>query len=182
MIRFRYDTGRFDFQGWTRSVLGVDDLSRLHEAPGPRPGLTLEQRRGLFVKQMYDRREEGLDALMHRFVHEAVTPVFGPIISYQDRACMRIHMHGGDTISKFHRDGDWGQQDHVQNVWIPFTRVWGSNTLWVESEPGREDYAPVELDYGEAVIFRGAVLNHGSIPNDSGATRISADVRVMPYT
>jgi len=180
MVRFRYDATRHDFRAWTRAVLGVEDLSRLHEAPALLPGLSLEHRRCLMLKRLYDHRGQGLDELMRRFVTEAVAPVFGPISSYQERACLRIHMHGCDSTSAFHHDGEWGQQEATQNVWIPWTPVWGTNSLWVESAPGRADYAPVELGYGEAIIFQGAVLSHGSVANDSGSTRVSADVRVKP--
>ncbi|HEX8830532.1 MAG TPA: hypothetical protein VF705_05165 [Longimicrobium sp.] len=179
MIRFRYDTREYDFAGWAGGLLGVDDLATLHGAPRPSPGMTLEEHRLLMLKKIHDHREQ-LDPLLHRFVRRVVEPVFGPISSYQDHACLRIHMQGGGSISRFHRDDAWGQRAGVQNVWIPFTRVWGSNTLWVESEPGRGDFAPVSLNYGEAVVFPGAELEHGSVANNSGSTRVSADVRVTP--
>jgi hypothetical protein len=34
------------------------------------------------------------------------------------------------------------------NFWVPLTRVFGTNTLFVESAPGRGDFRPVELGYG----------------------------------
>lgn len=179
MLRFEYDTVRYDFRTELCGLLGVDDLERLHEAPAPRPGLTLAQRNGLMVKVLYDRRSARLDPLFHAFVNGVLEPLVGPIVSFQARACLRVHMPGMASISAFHRDRDWGQLDDVQNVWLPFTPVSGNNALWVESAPGRGDHAPISLDYGEGVIFAGAVLEHGSVPNDTSVTRVSADFRVM---
>jgi hypothetical protein len=35
------------------------------------------------------------------------------------------------------------------NFWVPLTRVWGANSLQAESQPGRGDFHPFEMDYGE---------------------------------
>ena len=39
---------------------------------------------------------------------------------------------------------------------MPLTAVRGANSLFVESAPGRADFAPVELDYGQLLRFDGA--------------------------
>ena len=50
----------------------------------------------------------------------------------------------------------------------------------MESTPGREDFAPVELSYGELAIFDGARCSHFTVANTSDRTRVSLDFRVVP--
>ena len=38
-----------------------------------------------------------------------------------------------------------GYQNAEINYWIPLTNVYGGNTLWLESRPGKGDFAPVIL-------------------------------------
>ena len=179
MIRLRYDPARHGFHAWAAGVLGVDDLSRLHELLPPAPGVPAPRHALELRARLKAAAEPALAELAARFVGEVVEPAWGPVGSHQRPPTLRVHLHGGGSVSAFHRDGDGGQPAWVENVWIPFTPVWGSNSLWVESEPGRGDFAPLELDYGEAVVFRGALLRHGSLDNLSGATRVSADLRIL---
>ena len=41
------------------------------------------------------------------------------------------------------------------NFWIPITPVAGVNSLWVESEPEKEDFHPLEGGYGDIFQFYG---------------------------
>jgi len=54
--------------------------------------------------------------------------------------------------------------------------------LWCESDYGLGDYAPMPVRYGEALLFDGGLLRHGSVPNDSGVTRVSMDFRFTPQS
>jgi hypothetical protein len=42
------------------------------------------------------------------------------------------------------------------------------------------DFAPFELAHGEAKLFWGARCRHHTVPNDSGASWVSLDFRVLP--
>ncbi|GAA0707426.1 hypothetical protein GCM10009105_06220 [Dokdonella soli] len=71
------------------------------------------------------------------------------------------------------------QDDQKQsvNIWLPVTKVYGSNSMYVESAPGLSDFKPVELEYDEAFMFYGTEIVHGALDNLSGGTRISYDFR-----
>lgn len=56
---------------------------------------------------------------------------------------------------------------------MPITPSFGSNTLFIESSPGAGDFAPVELGYGEALVFNGCRCRHYSLANETGKTRVS---------
>ena len=66
------------------------------------------------------------------------------------------------------------------NIWVPLTKVWGDNSLWVESEIGAKDFTPITMRPGQALIFDGVNLGHGSKINTTISSRISFDFRVAP--
>ena len=80
----------------------------------------------------------------------------------------------------FHRDKDFGVEDGRLNVWVPLTNVWGENSLWIESEIGAKDYKPITLKAGQALIFDGVNLGHGSKIHTTNSTRVSFDFRYLP--
>lgn len=185
---FKYDAGRWPLREWVERVLGTTELERLHELPldppqlppGPESELLIVQRAALAMS-VAEHLRGALDAaavkLFADFVYEELPPRFGPVLRHQARPVFRVHMDGGHSISGFHRDRDWGQASNVWNLWLPFTDVWGTNGIWIESEEGVGDHAPITLACGEAMVFRGADLAHGSVRNDSGSTRVSCDIR-----
>ena len=78
-----------------------------------------------------------------------------------------------------HCDYEYHHQPCELNFWLPLTEVWGGNTLYAESAPGLGDYRPFELGWGECVRFWGNQVRHFAVPNDSGYTRVSLDLRCL---
>lgn len=115
--------------------------------------------------------------LYHRFVREVVSPLYGGHISYSNRPKMRIHLAGTDSVSKFHRDVDVTNRPDQINVFLPFTPCFGTNTIWCETGYGLGDYRPIELAPGQAYLFDGGYLVHGTEFNDTNITRCSLDFR-----
>ena len=65
---------------------------------------------------------------------------------------------------------------------LPLTRVRGSNSLYCESAPGVGDFEPFEGEFGLAHRFWGAACHHYTIANETEATRVSFDFRVVPLS
>jgi ectoine hydroxylase-related dioxygenase (phytanoyl-CoA dioxygenase family) len=85
-------------------------------------------------------------------------------------------------ISGWHCDADvTGRLDQI-NVWVPLMDTFESNTLWVESDYQKFDYRPISLKYGEALLFDGGKLMHGSVFNNTQKTRVSFDFRFAPLS
>ncbi|HEY0426657.1 MAG TPA: hypothetical protein VGC76_02520 [Pyrinomonadaceae bacterium] len=173
-----YDTEKYNFREWASSVLRVQQLEKIHERAD------IKNYDGV-VKQIRVCRDE----LYHSFnlcqeiyidfIKSVIAPLFGGIHGYQIPPSFRFH-YSQKGSSSFHRDRDYGVQDGRLNVWLPLTRVWGTNSIWIESEEGSEDFSPVELEYGQALIFDGANLYHGSKWNTTDSTRVSFDFRFAP--
>ena len=56
-----------------------------------------------------------------------------------------------------------------------------TNNIWIESKFDKNDYKPMNLDYGQFLIFDSG-LKHGNRINKENKTRISFDFRVIPYS
>ena len=64
---------------------------------------------------------------------------------------------------------------------MPLSRaIWGTNSLYVESAPGREDWRPLELSHGEIACFDGLHCAHFTAENTTAHTRVSLDFRLVP--
>ena len=123
--------------------------------------------------------------LFHRFIADVVAPIVrratgrASPLYFQREPTFRVIFPGEQAVGHPHRDSQYGHQAGELNVWVPLTRVWGSNTLWCESAPGRGDFAPFEVEPGELVLFWGNQLEHHTLPNKTDSTRVSFDARVL---
>ena len=105
----------------------------------------------------------------------------GGKLLYQREPNFRCHLPGtGHLLVHKHRDSDYYHQPNELNVWIPLTECFGSNTLWAESVPDKGDFRPFELAVGEMMLFWGSQCLHYTVPNETDATRVSIDFRVIP--
>ena len=113
---------------------------------------------------------------------------------------IRIHVPENRTV-QYHSDYWYGHGPDVVNFWMPITRSFGTNALYVATlddslreidtvvaermrQPVIDERLqaicqPVELDLGGVKVFN-AQTAHGSLPNGTGRTRISIDFRALP--
>jgi hypothetical protein len=134
-------------------------------------------------KLMQDLPDDApLYRIYHRFARDVIRPAVGCPISYSNRPKMRVHLAGTPSVSNWHRDVDVTRRPDQINVFLPFTRCFGGNALWCESTYAAADYRPIPLEPGEAFLFDGGFLEHGSVANDTDVSRCSLDFRfaVLP--
>jgi ectoine hydroxylase-related dioxygenase (phytanoyl-CoA dioxygenase family) len=115
--------------------------------------------------------------LYRHFMWKVLAPSAGRPLSYSSHPKMRVHLPDTPSVSSFHSDVPVTKRIDQVNLWMPFTDVDDTATLWLESFYGRGDYAPVPVRYGEVLIFDGGYLSHGSVPNRTRTTRVSLDMR-----
>ena len=183
---FGYDTARWDLRAIVSDFFGTDDLENLHldpkwnpHQPGLKlPSYTITRNSWDVSKTVREAVAERSALVLKSLIHEVVAELVGPIRSHQELAMMRVNFHGSRAILRFHNDQEYGQKPNMINIWVPVTSVYGSNSMYVESFPGLSDFTPVELDYGQALMFYGTQLLHGTLDNVSGGTRITYDFRV----
>jgi hypothetical protein len=182
---FDYDTGRWGLRAIVSEFFGTDDLENLHLDPrwNPSPaGLKIPSH--VITKNSWEVSKDLRTAVVGRsatllksLIYDHIANIAGEVRSHQAVAMMRVNFHGSRAILRFHNDKEYGQKPEQINVWLPITSVYGSNSMYVESFPGLSDFTPVELQYGQGLMFYGTELLHGTLDNVSGGTRISYDFR-----
>lgn len=195
---FKWDCSKFAFLDIYREhlidSLGCPALERFHEfLPSDRmPTDTVEGtahtyghdilyaidpafRQAGYVKP----EDRGFVELYREFMRFIETEVFGVPLVFQRLPSLRIHYPGFTSYGIMHTDREYNHPDNEINIWVPITRATGSASMIIESDIGKGDYSPVELDYGEFLIFDSG-LTHGNNVNQEGYTRMSFDMRVIP--
>ncbi|MBE7171681.1 MAG: streptomycin biosynthesis enzyme StrG [Williamsia sp.] len=178
-----YDTGRYPFQKVLAALFRVPVLDKLHTTWKQRTakaGLTYDDNL-LLRKKMQGLKEDALFyTVYHRWITDVLSPHYGGHISYSAHPKMRVHLARTGSVSNFHRDADVTGRAMQINCYLPFTDVFDSNTLWCESDYGLKDYKPINLRYGQAILWDGGYLTHGTVENETDFTRVSCDFRFQP--
>jgi len=100
-------------------------------------------------------------------------------VVFQSFPCVRCHRPGEFSIGP-HCDAQYQLPEGNLNCYLPLTAIWDTNSLYLESEPGEEDFHPLVLDYGEVSTFHGCMVTHFAVENMTKFTRVSLDFRVIP--
>ena len=140
-----------------------------------------------FHTVFYDKLSGGwaeFITLYKLFIKNEIAPLFVEEnqLIYQKSPSFRISQPGGKAVYVPHCDGD-ELHKHPSgeiNVYMPLTKIFGNNSMYVESLPGLGDYVPVEGDFGNLFLFYGNKLRHFNKFNDTNTTRCSFDFRVIP--
>ena len=98
---------------------------------------------------------------------------------FQRHPTLRVCFPSDKPMGVPHTDYEYHHMPSEVNIWIPLTDVYDTNTLYVESSPGKGDFKPIELSYGQGFRFWGNKCRHYTVPNQTSTTRVSLDFRVI---
>lgn len=153
---------------------------------------------------------KALEDLYRKFVKENISPIFSENIHYQIVPTFRFHFpnqKGYNWNDRYHTDVMLGHPPYELNIWMPFTQVYGSNSMRLTSYKDsmellalcgndfelfakktqydeifikrlRSKSKSLEMNYGDFVIFDSRCL-HCTQYNDTKDTRISMDIRII---
>jgi hypothetical protein len=179
-----YDTTKYPFaKVFAEHVVHTPDLSRFHEVSlNGKPDSERAYEASLATRELL--RQAGqrpwFFKLYRAFVLNEIAPLFGSKLGYNWPPVFRVHMGGARSISAWHRDTEVTGRHDLIAVWVPFVDTFGNNTIWIETEYGNRKFAPVSVNYGQALMFDSGYLWHGSVLNTTDVTRFSMDFRVSP--
>ncbi|KAL1510749.1 hypothetical protein AB1Y20_007036 [Prymnesium parvum] len=101
-------------------------------------------------------------------------------VVFQSFPCVRVLRPGEFSIGP-HCDAQYQAPDGNINFYLPLTdEIAGTNSLFLESEPGKEDWEALHLTYGELHRFYGVYCAHFTAENTTDVTRVSIDFRLVP--
>ena len=124
-------------------------------------------------------KDIGFLATYRQFVRFIQDEIIGEPVVYQRLPSLRIQYPDRTSYGVMHTDREYNHPPEEINIWVPITEVRGTASMVIESDFGRGGYAPVEMAYGQMVIFDSGLM-HGNVVNEEGYTRMSFDLRVIP--
>jgi hypothetical protein len=195
---FDWDTGAFDFIAHYRAHLaravGCDDPTQFHRFI-PAEHMPTDPIEGTAHTYGHDllyaidpafrqaehiaAKDIGFLATYQRFVRFIQDEIIGEPVVYQRLPSLRIQYPDRTSYGVMHTDREYNHPPEEINIWVPITKVRGTASMVIESDFGKGDYAPVEMPYGQMVIFDSGLM-HGNVVNEEGYTRMSFDLRVIP--
>jgi hypothetical protein len=125
-------------------ILDCKDLSRLHTTLDKQYDVFKreEDQSSIFHKKVYGNYDRIIPIYKH-LVRDVVRPLFSEAIVYQKAPSFRVHLPNNLAVGTFHKDKDFGHPDVEINFLIPLTKMWGTNSTWIESEEDEGDYQPI---------------------------------------
>ena len=190
MKRINYSTKDYPFADIIGDILNTTNLSKIHEEDhfeGYDVFKREEDQGTKYHKLYYDNCKERILDLYDKFVLNVIRPLYDEEIVYQKIPTFRLHFPGNIAVGEYHkdkwyRDKKWHEEVCELNYYLPFTKAYGTNTIWVESEEDKGDFSPMSVEYGECIQWNGSNLTHCNKQNKTNTTRISVDFRIMPYS
>ncbi len=182
---FRYSQSNYPFVEYISNLFDYYELEILHTKWHKEYELfnkPSQDSNTIYHKVFYDKLRsgwEGFNNLYKSFINEFIQEKIGQPIIYQKWPTFRVHLPNNLAVGAWHTDSDFNHPEGEINFILPITKMFESNTVIIESEPGLKDFRQIELKPGEVFMFNGNKCTHGNLPNRTGRTRVSLDFRVM---
>ncbi|MCY0945529.1 streptomycin biosynthesis protein StrG [Streptomyces antarcticus] len=167
--RLRYDVTKIPVAELVREIMAVDDLEGL--AASDVPATRETDQSTPYHRRFYDNFD--VVAPVYRKLAQELLGQDTEELYLQRVPTFRVHLRNSLAVGSWHRDRDFGHDPSEVNYWVPLTRAFGNNTVWI-------DHEPVHAEYGEVIVFDGANSWHGNVVNDTDISRVSMDFRTLP--
>ena len=181
----KYSEEDYPFRGLIWQLFGFWNLDMLHTKWETDYGLFDKPSKDsdtIYHKIFYDTMRSGwtdFTNVYKYFINNFVQEKIGEPIIYQKWPTFRVHLPDNLAVGAWHTDSDFNHPEGEINFMLPITKMFESNTVIIESEPGLKDFRQIELEPGEVFMFNGNKCTHGNLPNKTGCTRVSLDFRVL---
>lgn len=185
MNKLTFSTEKYNFASIVKNWLQVDDLTKLQDYKTYSEDQSTNWNE-LFY--MHVGRDEVFLETYREFLFNIVKPRYNnEEIVFQAVPTFKVHLAGSAAggewrKDKYYRDEVWATRIKELNYYLPLTDTNETNTIWSESEEGKDDFSPMLLKHGECMEWDGTNLLYGSKTNKSDSTRVSVHFRVMPYS
>jgi hypothetical protein len=191
---FLFDVDSYPMHDALAKCLGVADLSKIHEQEADLQDIMspLLSRSG---RKQFQEAYDGFVTsfcvpLLHSmamsngiFHNSQVGPASTSKITYRYQAFPSIRVvRPGDTSPGLQCDSTRGHSIGYLRFHVPLTPTFGTNALYTESHPGREDWHPLlAKSFGLGFLFDGARCLHFNMENTTDATSVALDFCIAIY-
>ncbi len=162
-----------------QKVLGLP-LEGLHKYVGPYPIFSPGNDNTTATHQQLYRNHAAVEPLFRKLAERIVKEMIGEPCHLQAIPSYRFGLPGNRWVGSYHKDSDSGHGDFELNAICAFTPMLASAALHVEQSIGAQDFAPMELETGEVILFDHIDRVHGCPINQEGVSVASIDFRFVP--
>jgi hypothetical protein len=192
-----YDVSKYDFYTPIQGILNCKDyaLENIHlkYETNKIEKTTFENDTDTDFHKMYYKSPlyPNVIKVYNQFINDVIVPIFKEDLIVQKEPSFRIHLPNNSALGKrkdqadteiigMHCDGDYNHPREEINFMITITGQQNTNSCYIESEPMKGDFAPLQIQKGQFVSFYGNQCRHYNKLNIENQTRISFDFRVFP--
>ena len=196
IILKEYDVKIYDFSKYFKNLLKIytDDLTLLHEVLpnelNPKKVVTVNDDQKLPIYNLLykiddaynlkiKKKQSGFLNMYDDFVSNLAKNFFNEELIYQARPTLRVNFPNNKAVGGWHRDRDYNHPVEEINIWVPITKSINTNAIWIESQFDKNDFKPINTNYGQFIIFDSGLM-HGNKLNIENKCRISFDFRIIP--
>ncbi len=184
-----YDVSKYPFKELLKNLYQVNELEKLHIERSDllrTEELKFENEAStnfhkIFYKKLNNNWQEFIN-IYENFINNEVANIADEPFAYQYLPSYRVQIPNQKAVHKWHYDSD---NDHKHpdgeiNFCLAITEMKNTTAIWSESSPGKKDFFPMEIDYGQFFNFNGNKCTHGNKVNLTKNIRISFDFRIIP--
>ena len=198
---YRYDTKLYDFDSATRKIFFNFNrtLELIHTLAPDNSQVTFDKDTQTFYQTTFYKSAyyEEFRNLYYKFVKEVIFRLFPneTHLVVQKDPCFRVcppsttalglkdgESNNDDAPIGMHTDADYNHPPEEMNFILGITELLDTNSVYIESAPGKGDFKPVRLLWNEFLQFNGNQCRHYNMKNKIGLSRISIDFRIIPYS
>lgn len=177
-----YNTKLYNFRSLIEDIFETKDLELLHNRKRYKVFQRLNDQDTIYHKTFYNNIHNG-----HKFINVYENFISNFVLNaldlkeiiYQKIPTFRCHLCNNKAVGEFHKDSDYNHPKTEINFFVPVTDATDTSTIWIETEPDKRDFRPINLRYGQIFIFNGGIYNHGNMLNETEKTRVGFDFRVI---
>jgi hypothetical protein len=155
-------------------------LTQLHEYVGPYPLFQPGADNSTDTHQRFYAQHPQQRPLYEALCRRLIDDVIGEPCHVQVIPTYRFGLPGNRWVGSFHRDSDFGHSGYELNAICALTPMPASAALHVEQTAGAHDFAPMDLQAGEVILFDHIDRLHGCPLNREGVSVASIDFRFVP--
>ena len=154
-------------------------LQALQEHVGPYPLFQPGQDNSTDTHKRFYGQHSQQQALYQALCRRVIQRIGEPCY-VQQIPTYRFGLPDNRWVGNFHRDSDFGHSRYELNAICALTPMRASAALHVEATAGARDFAPLELETGELILFDHIDRLHGCPINREGSSVASVDFRFVP--
>jgi hypothetical protein len=157
-------------------------------------------RNSIFIKHFHEYVDKNpiFNETYHQYIKQYIYPLFPnetklviqktPNIrfSFPDAAAIGCDPNDPENIIGLHCDSNFGHNENEMNFIVPITKMFSTNSIFyeptIDSQKHPIDFENLVLHKNQFLQAYFNKLKHCNRINQTGKTRISFDIRIIPYS